>query len=124
MGDAIARGGNSDFHADAENPPDDLRTRIAAALKAHQRDEGEPSGYCDCGEIVFSDEMTAHQADAVIAGLGLVEERVINGKTMWRDGIDGYDTPYGRFVFAPPLPASGEAVRYVQNNWKWKADDE
>ena len=32
MSDAIARGGNSDFHADAENP-DDLRTRIAAALR-------------------------------------------------------------------------------------------
>lgn len=46
-----------------------LRSRIAAVLAAHQRDEGEPSGYCECGEMVFYDEMNAHQADAVIAEL-------------------------------------------------------
>ncbi len=53
----------------------DLRARIAAALAAHQRDEGEPSGYCECGAIVFSGEMDGHQADAVIRELGLRQER-------------------------------------------------
>jgi len=52
----------------------DLRARIAAALAAHQRDEGEPSGYCECGAIVFSGEMDGHQADAVIRELGMEVE--------------------------------------------------
>ena len=79
----------------------DLRTRIIAALKAHQRDEGEPSGYCDCGDIVFSDEMTAHQADAVIReldgvlvdwGLWLSEE--ITGRQMTRIDMESCVTDW------------------------------
>ena len=61
MSDAIARGGNSDFHADAENPPDDLRTRIAQIVNLHDLDTGD----CGCDP----QDWWLHVADAVIAEL-------------------------------------------------------
>ena len=70
MSDAIARGGNSDFHADAENPPDDLRTRIAAAIRAA---DVMPSTDCD---------PYVEMADAVIAELLPKRE----GRWGWIDG--------------------------------------
>jgi hypothetical protein len=56
---------------------DDLRTRIAAVLAEHQWYDGEPSGYCYCGEIP-RDGMADHQADAVIRELNTERDELVN----------------------------------------------
>ena len=82
MSDAIARGGNSDFHADAENPPDDLRTRLAMAVRLHLKGtrfatmrDPEP-----CGLMPYEEQRIAELvADAVIRELGLFQQWLVDG---------------------------------------------
>ena len=80
MSDAIARGGNSDFHADAENPPDDLRTRIATTLRRGILDDvlAAVDGVHD---IYVGDDTIRllPLADAVIRELGLFQQWLVDG---------------------------------------------
>ena len=50
---------------------DDLLTRIAAALTAHQRRDSQ---FCICGWGQLGKSHADHQADAVIRDLGLRQE--------------------------------------------------
>lgn len=68
-------------------------------------------------------ERTIPLTNEVITAAGLVEERVIDGKVMWRDDDDTCPTGVGRWIRAARVPTDPGYYRYVQNNWKHDADD-
>ena len=69
-----------------------MRERIARALDEHEPELDQtacPTGHCSCGDKFSSEAaLKRHRADAVIAALGLVEER----RGPWRM----YTTPWER----------------------------
>lgn len=60
----------------ASQVPDSLRTRIAEVLGSHRELPGVANPRCRCGWMGTHKGHEGHQADAVIAELGLRQDRV------------------------------------------------
>lgn len=99
----------------------DLHNRINHVLAGYLCED--QCGNDKANPCVICLERTIPLTDEVITAAGLVEERVIDGRVMWRDDDDTCPTGVGRWIRGAAWPTDPGYYRYGQNNWKHDADD-